>query len=194
MSAVLSSLAAVALAISCAAILGFLLGRLALGMTTGGRLMARLVELRGSLPTLVAAPVLDHWLGLPAPVTIGLVVGAHQGLAVARCLRGAESVGEHERASVHDGPSSSLQRLTARKAPLAAVLALCVVHVVTLEAVLSMVELPPLTVSLGSLMAQALAPSLRVGGVMLLVCLFLLFDQGTEHAPRLATRFRTKNQ
>lgn len=186
LSALLATLVATALAVFCALLVGVALGGLALGFLEGSRLSSRLVELRGALPTLIAAPLLDGWLHLPAPLTLGLLVGAHQGFAVSRWVRGL-------RLLEHTPRSDQTRRARwwiGLSPPVRATIALCAVHVVTLEAILSALQLPPFTVSLGSLMAQALAPAARFGAVVALSCLFLLLDQGSERWARSSVGLR----
>lgn len=182
LNALLATLGATVLAVVCALLVGVALGGLALGFLEGSRLSARLVELRGALPTQIAAPLLDGWLHLPAPVTLGLLVGAHQGFAVSRWVRGLRLL------EPTPGPDHARalrpRRWLGLSPPVRTTIALCAVHVVTLEALLSALQLPPFTVSLGSLMAQALAPAARFGAVVALCCLFVLLDQGAERWAR----------
>lgn len=183
LSALASTLLATGLAVCCAILLGLVLDQFSSDLSFVSRVLARLIELRGSVPTLFAAPLLDRWLGLPAPVTLGMVVGMYQSLAVARWVRGVRVLrraAESPTASSASGWEANLHH------PVRTSLTLCLVHVVTLEAVLSLVEVPPVTVSLGSWMANALAPGARWGAVLALVGLFLLLETG---ATRLGRRF-----
>ena len=183
LSALTSTLLATGLAACCAILLGIVLDQFSSDLSFVSRVLARSIELRGSVPTLIAAPLLDHWLGLPPPVTLGILVGAYQSLAVARWVRGVrvlKRAAESPAAASGSGWESSFHQ------PVRTSLTLCLVHVVTLEAVLSLVELPPVTVSLGSWMANALAPSARWGAVLALVALFLLLETG---ATRIGRRF-----
>lgn len=192
LSALLATASAAALAVLCALVVGVALGRLAVDFVGGRRLLTRLVELRGAVPTLVAAPLLDGWLHLPTPLTLGLLVGVYQSLAVSRWVRGLRLLGLGFAADRGEPSGGRIPRRRGTRLwiglspPVRTTIASCVVHVVTLEAILSALQLPPFTVSLGSLMAQALAPGARLGAVLTLTCLFLLLDQGSE---RLARRW-----
>lgn len=200
LNALLASFATVTLAVACASLLGFGLGRLVSALPGSKPLLARLFQLQGALPTLIAAPLLDRWLELPSIVTLGLLVGGYQGVAAARWLRGyralciaarvaigrARHAGREGAGHQHQGGESlgSIDAgVLARLAPLRSFVALCALHVVTLEALLSTFELPPLTVSLGSLLAQAPHPAVRLGVVSTLACLFLALDQRVERTP-----------
>jgi hypothetical protein len=183
LNALFASFATVALAVACASLLGFALGWLARDLPGSKPLLGRLLELQGALPTLVAAPLLDRWLELPSVVTLGLLVGGSQGLAAARWLRGYRLL----RRARSDGSEREVEPLDAgamaRLAPLRSFVALCALHVVSLEALLSTFELPPLTVTLGSLLAQSPHPVVRLGAVVTLACLFLALDQRVERNP-----------
>ena len=181
LSALLSTLLATGIAAACAVLLGVVLDQFASDLSFVNRLLARLIELRGSVPTLIAAPLLDRWLGLPAPVTLGVLVGGYQSLAVARWVRGLRVL---KQTATSPEPAAATPWGASLHQPVRTSLALCLVHVVTLEAVLSLVELPPRTVSLGSLMANALAPSARWGAVLALICLFLLLEAGAGQLGR----------
>lgn len=186
LSALLSTLVATGIAAFCAVLLGIVLDQFASDLSFVNRLLARLIELRGSVPTLIAAPLLDHWLGLPASVTLGVLVGGYQSLAVARWVRGLRVL---KQTAAPSEPVAPAPRGASLHQPVRTSLALCLVHVVTLEAVLSLVELPPRTVSLGSLMANTLAPGARWGAVLALICLFLLLETA---ATRLGRTFGSK--
>lgn len=177
LSVLLSTFASVGVATLGAALFGFALGQLATESFGSRQALGRLTELRGALPTLVAAPLLDRWLELPPPLMLGLLVGGYQGLAVARWIRGVRAL---RRTTI---PSDSLPPPDSRWRVLFApavrtLLAHCAVHVVTLEALLSLFELPPVRANLGSLLAQSFTPGARFAAVLTLTCLFLALDQG----------------
>ncbi len=146
----MSALASTSIAIACAVVvtvlLGWFLGRLSSQFIATTSILSRLTEARGAVPTVILTPLLARALPLPAPWAIGLVVGAYQGIAVARWIRSRSGqwvpslVGG---IALGRSRAALAARRAARRGAVWVTVALCTVHVVLLEAVLSLVALVP---------------------------------------------------
>ncbi len=187
MSALLATLIASLVAMTSAVLVGWALGRLARGSLASMGLLARLTEARGAVPLVVLAPIVARSIGLPAAVTIGLVVGLYQGIAVARWIgsRGGSWV-----PAIVGGLALGQSRvaLAARRAAVRGAVWVTIAQttllVVTLEAVLALFELAPHGHGLGAAFALSGSPAARALAVAVTVALVLVVDFGSARLLR----------
>ncbi len=187
MSALLATLAATLLAMSCAVLVGWAIGRLARSSLASRGLLARLTEARGAVPLIVLAPIVARSLGFHATFTIGLVVGLYQGIAVARWIgsRGGSWV-----PAIVGGLALGQSRvaLAARRAAVRGAVWVTIAQsallVMTLEAVLALFELTPRAQGLGAAFAPSGSPAARALAISAAVVLVLVVDFGSARLLR----------
>jgi hypothetical protein len=186
-AALLGTVGAVAIAVVCAVIGGWALGRLATGSLASLSLLSRLTDARGAVPLLVLAPLLATGLGLRPMLIVGLSVGLYQAIAVARLIQrrsGTLSL------SLLGGIALGHSRvaLAARRAAVSGAVWITVaqsaLHVVTLQAVLALFALAPQGPSLGAAFAPGGPPALRMVAIVTTIFLLLVVDFGSARLLR----------
>lgn len=187
MQAVLPTVLASVIAVCCAVIGGWALGRIASGSLASLSLLSRLTDARGAVPLLVLAPLVANGAGWSPPLTIGLCVGLYQAVAVARFI---QRRGGAFTPSLLGGVSLGQSRvaLAARRAAVSGAVWITVaqstLHVITLQAALALFSLAPGGPSLGAAFAPGGAPSARMLAVAVAILLVLGVDFGSARLLR----------
>lgn len=125
--------------------LGTLLSRVAIQWLTGARLVSGLAELRGVFLPFLVAPALAEFAGFPAWLAVGVVTGLGQASSVAHW--GTRRTGEWSKAllgglALGRSRAALVSARTLSRGAVIATLATTPLHVILLEALLTMLALP----------------------------------------------------
>jgi hypothetical protein len=171
---------------TCAVLVGWALGRLARSYLTSMGLLARLTEARGAVPLIVLAPIVTRSLGVAGWLSVGLVVGLYQGVAVARWIgsRGGWVPSIVGGLALGQSRVALAARRAAVRGAVWVTIAQTALLVVTLEAVLALFELTPRAQGLGAAFVPSGSPAARAVAICTTVALVLIVDFGSARLLR----------